>query len=485
MKFGFFGNTNNSPFMLAEALRDLGHEVCVVVTSQELLHRPESRYPAFKEGYPDWIVDASQLSEWEVITLSQSMASLLDLLSDCDALVLNDTGPSIWPLVRRPAIALLTGSDLEYYGSFATLEARSSNWDSAYKASAEGQMNLNLLREFIQRQREGIREALMVAYMPRGLVPTGDALLDELGVSDAKRVFLRLAELEFVKPTPALHNNPVRIFCATRLTWKLPVEPGRSLLDYKGSDIMIRGLGLFYRRTGVRLDIQLIRKGLHVAETEQLIDDEGLTDQVTWSDEMSLTEVWSQFARCDVVIDQLANSVMGLAGSDAMAAGRPVIGNSRPEIIHEGLPLCQARTAEEVYVQLNRLVFDRDERERMGALGRAFVEENCSPQRAAQTCLERLKTVLASNEALARLNGTGHRYYLKRCYDERQALQATKAELQTTQAELQATQTKLAEYESSLPVKAVRELAGLVKKSRNRLSRLSLIKMAAKSGKPR
>lgn len=481
MKFGFFGNTNNSPFMLAQALRDLGHEVCVVVTSQELLHRPESRYLEFKKGYPDWIVDAAQLSEWEVITLSQSMAPLLDLLSACDALVLNDTGPSLWPLVRRPAIALLTGSDLEYYGSFATLEARSSNWDPAYKASAEGQMNLNLLREFIQRQRDGIREALMVAYMPRGLVPTGDVLLDELGVPDAKRVFLRLAELELVKPTPALHNNPIRIFCATRLTWKLPIEPGRSLLDYKGSDIMIRGLGLFYRQTGVRLDIQLIRKGLHVAETEELIEEEGLTDQVTWSDEMSLTEVWSQFARCDVVIEQLANSVMGLAGSDAMAAGRPVIGNSRPEVFGQGLPVCQAKTAEEVYVQLKRLVFDPDERERMGALGRAFVEENCSPERAAQTCLERLKLALASNHALAGLNGTGHRYYLRRYYDERQALQAlqqalqaTKAELQarqqtlqTTQAELQATQAKLARYEGSLPVKVVRKLAGLVKKIRN------------------
>src|SRR5260370_23168213 len=102
---------------------------------------------------------------------------------------------------------------------------------------------------------------------------------------------------------------------------------------------------------------------------------------------MSLTEVWSQFARCDVVIEQLANSVMGLAGSDAMAAGRPVIGNSRPEIVREGLPLCQAGTAEEVYAQLKRLVFDPDERERMGVLGRAFVEGHCRPQRAAPTLL--------------------------------------------------------------------------------------------------
>jgi len=352
MKIGFFGNTNNYPFMLAQALREFGHEVLFVITSQELLNRPESRYPELKEHYPDWIVDAAHLNEWDMITLSPRLATVLDLLSACDALILNSTGPSLWPLLRSPAIALLTGSDLDHYANFATVEVRSASWDPAYKASAEGQMNLNLLREFIERQRDGIREALAVRYMPRGLVPAGDTMLDELGVRDAKRVFLPSAELELVTPTPARHNNLARIFCATRLTWKLPIEPGRSLLDYKGSDIMIRGLGLFYRQTGVRLDVQLVRKGLHVAETEQLIVEEGLTDQVTWSNEMSLTEVWAEFARCDIVIEQLADGAIGGAGLDAMAAGRPVIGNARREMFEDYFgqhsPICQAQTAEEV-----------------------------------------------------------------------------------------------------------------------------------------
>ena len=195
MKVGFFGNTNNYPFMLAQALRELGHDVMFVVTSQELLNRPESRYPDFLQGYPDWIVDAAQITEWDLITLSPSLAHVLDVLSTCDSLVLNFIGPSLWPLLRRPAIALLTGSDLEYYANFATVNVRTTNWDPAYRASAEGQINLNLLREFIQRQREGIREAAAVRYMPRGLVAAGDALLDELGVPDERRVFLPSAEL--------------------------------------------------------------------------------------------------------------------------------------------------------------------------------------------------------------------------------------------------------------------------------------------------
>ena len=450
MKIGFFGNTNNYPFMLAQALREFGHDVVMVISSQELLNRPESRYPEFKHAYPDWIVDAAHLSEWDLIALSPSLAPVLDVLSTCDALVLNFTGPSLWPLLRRPAIALLTGSDLEHYANFATVEVRSASWDPAHKASAEGQMNLNLLRDFVQRQREGIREAVAVRYFPRGLVPAGDAMLDELDVSDAKRVFLLLAELELVTPTPPPNNNPVRIFCATRLTWKLPIEPGRSLLDYKGSDIMIRGLGLFYRQTGVRLDIQLVRKGLHVAETEQLIVEEGLTDQVTWSDEMSLTEVWAEYRRSDIVIEQLGNSTIGSAGLEAMAAGRPVIGNSRREMFEDYFgqhsPVCQAQTAEEVCAQLKRLVFNPAKREKIGVLARRFVEEHCSPRRAAQTCLEHLQPVCAPDRQIS----TGHRYYLHRSYDDRktllslqQALQTTKTELRTSQQSSKDTQAEL------------------------------------------
>ena len=398
VKIGFIANTNNYPFLLASVARQLGHDAVVVVNSRELLNRPESRCPEFEAGYPEWIVDAADVTEWDIITLSPRVAPIVEQMSTCDTLVLNGIGPSLWPLVRRPAVALLTGSDLEYYASFSTVDVRTADWDPAYRASNEAKRSLTLLRDFVGRQREGIRHAIAVRYFPRGLVPAGDAMLDELGVSDDRRVFLPCAEVELNTPTPSPHNSPIRVFCATRLTWKLPVAPGRSVLDYKGSDVMIRGLGLFHRTTGVRLDIQLVRKGLHVAETEELIAEEGLVDQVTWSNEMSLREVWEQYKRCDLVIEQLADSGIGSAGMDALAAGRPVIGNARPEMfeLHLGQrpPICQARTPDEVCQQLKRLVFDPQERETLGLLGRQFVDEYWSPRRAAETLLARLMSAV-------------------------------------------------------------------------------------------
>jgi hypothetical protein len=394
MKIGFFGNTNNYPLMLAEAFRKLGHEVLMVLAQAEPLHRPESRYAEFQTGYPDWIIDASHLTDSDFIRLDSRIAPVLKVLASCDALVLNYVGPSLLPMLRRPAIAQLTGSDLDYYANPTMLSARTACWTPSYTLSAEGQKELRTLMDFIKRQRDGIRDAVAVRCLPRGLVPVGDKILDEIGVTDEKRFFMPTAGLERIELNPAPRNLPVRVFCATRLTWKHPIQPGQSTLDYKGSDIMVRGLGLFYRETKTQLDIQLVRKGLHVAELEALIAEEGLTDQVTWSNEMSLTQVWAEFGRCDIVIEQLANSMIGMAGWDAMASGRPVIGNLQPEVFaefKEAAPVCQAKTPEEVAAWLNQLVFNPEERERLGRSGRRYAEAYLSSLSVAQTCLQYLR----------------------------------------------------------------------------------------------
>src|SRR5258708_7383451 len=114
MKIGLFGNTNNSMVELAEAFRSLGHEAVLIVTSKELLHRPESRDPEFSSGYPHWVMDASDLEELDYFLLSPELNPVLYRLASCDALILNFVGPSLLPMLDRPAIAFLTGSDLDH-----------------------------------------------------------------------------------------------------------------------------------------------------------------------------------------------------------------------------------------------------------------------------------------------------------------------------------------------------------------------------------
>jgi glycosyltransferase involved in cell wall biosynthesis len=393
MKIGLFGNTNNSLFSLAEALRGLGHEVLLILDRKELLHRPENIAPEFFSGYPDWIMDASGLQDRDYFVQSENLQWVTNRLACCDGLILNSLGPSLLSILNVPSIAFLTGSDLEYYANPEMIEARTKVWTAEYKASSVGKAEIQLTLDFIHRQRMGIRKAVAVRYFPRGLVPAGDRLLDELGISGHTRLFCPAA-VSRVKFVPPPHNNPIQVFCATRLTWKLPIEIGTSSLDYKGSDVMIRGLGAFYRSTGVRLDIQLVRKGQHVKELEQVIAEEGITGQITWSDEMSLLEVRDRYAKSDIVIEQLGDSLIGGAGIDAMATGRPVIGNMQPawfESIGAAPPICQARTSAEVHSQLQRLVFDHQERERIGRASHEYVKKNLDIKRAAECFMRRLE----------------------------------------------------------------------------------------------
>ena len=157
---------------------------------------------------------------------------------------------------------------------------------------------------------------------------------------------------------------------------------------------MIRGLGDYHRRTNLPLDIHLVRKGQHVAETVQLVESEGLAQMTTWHDEMTQAEVWKQYELADIVFEQFGQGIVAMAGLEAMAVGRPVIANGRPEIFEpmfgQPSPICQATTADEVSRQLQRLLSDDPTRDQVGQQSRRWVENHFAPRVAAKRLLQRL-----------------------------------------------------------------------------------------------
>jgi glycosyltransferase involved in cell wall biosynthesis len=405
MKIGFFGNTNNYPFTLARAMRRLGHDVLFIIDRPEPLNRPESRYGDIPVPYPEWIVDESPLDLHIPNRPPPSGRSrAVELLRKCDAVVLNMLGPSLLPEIRRPAIVMLTGSDLEFYASYRFLPHYLRAVHGRFPGILSDRLqpyarDALLLFRMVFAQRAGIRLATAVNYFAKGFVDKGDSLLEGIGVTDRRRMFFIMTELEMIRPLPMPMNPVARIFSVARLTWKTPCLQAagtelRSELDFKGSDIMLRGLGIFARRTGIPFEVRLVRKGRSVEETMKLVGEEGLSERVTWLDEMTQKEVLEEYAQADVVIDQVGNAVLGMGGVDAMATGRPVIANVRPEIMDRvfgvASPVCQASTPEEVFAQLARLLPDPAERERVGKASREFAEEHLSPERAARMCLERL-----------------------------------------------------------------------------------------------
>jgi glycosyltransferase involved in cell wall biosynthesis len=376
MKYGIFGNTNNYPLNFALALKSSGHEVLLIVTEKTLLHRPESIYPEFKSGYPDWIIDCSYLSEWDIISLHPDLSKILAELSTCDALILNAHGPSLLLFLNKPSIALLTGSDLSDYANFNCIEKRLPDNSNDIK-SLDVIKTRSILQDFVSRQRLGISLARWVSYLPEGLLAEDDRLLESITKGAVPRGFLILSNVDKLDFTPLRHNDPIQIFCGARLTWKSPNDNKYPILDYKGGDNFIKGLGRFIRETGIPVDVHLVRKGHHVKETEDLIVQENLTNYVRWSNEMSHSDYFDAIRQSDIVIDNLGPAVPGLVTLDALAIGRPVIVNSRGYFNDKSSPppIYEASSPNEVCEQLKLLVSSPSERERAGIAGRQFLKD--------------------------------------------------------------------------------------------------------------
>lgn len=404
MKIGFLGNANNYPFMLARAMRLLGHDVVFVVDSEMRLNRPESRYEEIALPYPSWIVDCSPLNLWDFPPIATRVEEAIGTLKQCDALVLNEFGPTLWQAVRKPAFALLTGTDLEVladpqYADFVAgdnvghmgLLQKLLSWKQL-----RSRRNLrNHFLRLIEAQRSGIRSAAAVNYFPAGMLPNADRLLQELGIEANRRVFFMQADIEHYEYSSYPENRTLRLFNVARITWRKPREHFICELDYKGTDVLIRGLGMFVRESGMPIEIRLVRKGADVEAARELVEEEGLAPCVTWLDELDQSMLHEEYRNADIVTEHFGQGSIGMGALDAMATGRPVIANASPEIFRKALgetpPICHATSPEQVRDQLLRLAADRGARADIGRQSRAYVEKYFTPERAARIVIEKLQ----------------------------------------------------------------------------------------------
>jgi glycosyltransferase involved in cell wall biosynthesis len=390
MRIGVFGNINNYPLLLVLALRRLGHNAVLVVNRKERLHRPEAKYPEFAQGYPHWILDCSDIPEEEFVAATPRIDPVLDFLgSGSRGLVLNDLGPSLLGFIPMPAVAMMTGSDLTYYAEPGTTAVRQTGWDPQFAGSIAGRRSSRRWDEFIARQREGIRNATMVSAPFPGLVPQIDTLLQDIGVDDARRDYFYLAEVGNPPSAPEKNNPRLRIVNGARLTWKKPLPAGFSSQDHKGTDVLLEGFAAFVR-SGGDADLVMFRKGLHVAETEQVADALGISSRITWLDEMGLKEFYGVIADADIVCDQFGDSFPGMVAMDAMAMGLPLVADIKPEVMAprfpEPIPAFHARTPREIATHFHALAESPRVRVDAGRAARVFARRHLSPAAAAKRC---------------------------------------------------------------------------------------------------
>lgn len=393
LSIAIFGNTNNYPLLLAQGLHLLGHNVRLVVNRKELLHRPEARYPEWAGGYPDWVVDCSNLSDEDIAFETPAMDQAIHHVThNVDFVILNDVGPAFASYLRTPHAVVLTGSDLAYYANFGSLAMRARMWDSEFKRSLQGRRYLRRMADFVARQRDGILGGEVVCYGQRGLVPSGDQILDEIGVRDERRLMLHFSNTIDLKAQPLTQSDKLIILCGSRIVYRPSHHPALSAMDFKGTDVLLEGFALYCQRGG-KGELRLPRKGQDLHAAVELISELAIAEQVHWLDEMPLIRFYEEIIAADLVCDQFGSSFPGMVTTDAYALGRSVMAKLRPEIFSqrfpEPLPGFNAESPEQIADHLMKLEQNREILADMGHKGRAYAEAYLSPSAMAEQLLNK------------------------------------------------------------------------------------------------
>lgn len=426
------------------ALKQEGHEVSFLVDDKQPLHRPEYKYETVPFPYPEWIVDVSPFPLWLVSNPidSERLRIITQQLRDCDVVILNGYSVRFHHIIGKPHMTILTGAELEplsnfsyasycfreYAKSLAQLDEIPSkivinfltknmrivqlanllyicklkklkpvDWYKQYLGKKDlVEHLLNYYHYFyteITHARSSISSSLAYIYFPEGVVPRGDQILKEINADPGRRIFNLMVDTEHLKyQLPAL-NQKLRVFNVARFNWDRSASSDLfSSLDYKANDVMIHGIHLFLQRhPNAEVDIRFAKKGKDVDKTMRLCQELGLEKWITWLPELTQREVIEEFRQADIIFDQLGNSVVGMGGMEAMATGRPLIANSRPEIFEKYLgepsAICHASTPQEVCEWLTKLAADPALREEIGKNSRAYVEKHFSARALARRVL--------------------------------------------------------------------------------------------------
>lgn len=391
-RIDFLCNANNYPLALVRALRKIGFDAHLHLFLNVALNAPENRYPAYAGSYPEWIHDWRDPGV-EVFQWDASWESMRAEAAKADALVLNHVAVNLGAEEKRPYFCLLTGTDLLTYANPVVLKEQfipDQRYDLEYFPNRY--LACNWI-ELCLRQRAAIRGASGYSFFPRGLLPVADTLLAGIGADRTRQLSFLFSEIDDLEYSPPLRQEPLNILISARLTWDKGSQPQATELDYKGTDIALRGIARFIHQGG-KVRLHLFRKGMHISQTEGLIQELGIMPNTCWHEELSQREFLGAIKGADIVVDTIGNSHIGMAVCDAMSIGRPVIATA-PDWKLWGwpgpLPIFDARTEDDVAKYLKQLVTQDGLGAAMAKKARECAEAYFSPIKAAERIVHALR----------------------------------------------------------------------------------------------
>lgn len=389
--FSFFmlGNMNNYPFLLADALVKLGHNVRFLFNRSEPLHNPLTLN--LYQGNSSWITDVSTLPEEDYLVLAESVKNIARLANKSDIAILNDCTIGLAGLLPCRHVALTTGSDITYFANYSLVDIRTKVWDQQDKRTSSGQKHIRAYVDSVTRQREGLVNSLVCTTMNRGSAPDADLILDNIGVLGNHRMALPFSNVDRLKYFHPQSKKKLIILSGSRVMFSDSKHAGSTMLDVKGSEILLLGFSKFINNGG-DAELRLPDKGHDVGRAKSMLTDLGLVEKVRWLPQQSLLRFYEEIREADIVCDQFGSSIPAMLVWDSLALGRPVVGNLRrdvfDEVYSEPIPGFNCVTADDVAKAFETLSF-LSVRQELALRGRSFAEKNYSATILAKRLLER------------------------------------------------------------------------------------------------
>jgi phosphatidyl-myo-inositol dimannoside synthase len=314
-----------------------------------------------------------------------------------------------YPVVRRPTTMLLPtrstaraavdlatrhGCDSAFFGAAAPLGLLSPALRSAgvrhlvgaTHGHETGWVALPGARQMMRRIAGELDVLTYISEYTRGrLAPAlADRVrLDQLSPGVDVDVFTPEADAAAVRRRYGLGDAPV-VVCVSRL------------VPRKGQDVLIAGWPRVLARHP-RARLLLVGRGPAEAGLRRAVAARGLQDSVILPGGVPVDELPAHYAAGDVFAMPcrtrragLDVEGLGMVFLEAAACGRPVVAGTSggaPETVQEGVTghVVEPRSAEAVADTVSDLLADPDRARRMGAAGRAWVEQRWSWTTIAET----------------------------------------------------------------------------------------------------
>ncbi|PKI25876.1 glycosyltransferase family 1 protein [Pseudomonas monteilii] len=389
----FLGGMNAMPMMYALELKARGQRVYYYVDAKrsDKLSRPENHFPDIEYPYPGWIFENILHTQLLLLVWPRFFAWLYgkrirkDITGKVDCLVLNGFFTALAPYFEKKyqVVSLSHGADLDVWAFEGGVEnlAKGMSSRSIFKYLPNS-VSRYLLRKFIERQYKGYSASNVVIYFPRGLNSAGDKVIDRLlsdGVSYVSRYDISFEPLKNSKREFKGASGKLNIFSGVRFLFRSFPEGNEGYS--KGSDVMLRGLALYYE-LNKNIEIHLVEKGEDFVAAKSLCHELGLSEVVVWHKEMTFKQLLSLYDKADICFDQVGAHWIGAIGGYALWLGKPLIANDEM-LIAEGVwpspnPVCSAKTPQEI---LDWLVVLESEQVRkdISNSSKLFVEQYMSP----------------------------------------------------------------------------------------------------------